>query len=152
MIKEIGGFIEINGEQIPSKDAMSLIKMICNDAKQVAGEFHNMNRSPKFRANWPNEYVYADANWRSFMEATRKMYAAKLGDPKTKPEDAHKIHLALVLETMTAKDAEKDNRLQLEPNTQQYVGDPFENKKIVNDFGKQSNTLKEILLDSSAIH
>lgn len=143
--------IEVNGEQITNQEVLDLIKMLCSDAKQVAGVFHGMNRSPKFRRNWPNEYVYADANWRTFMEATRKMYAARLGDPKIKPEEARKIHLALVLEAMTSKDAEKDNRLQLEPNTQQYVGDPFENKKIINDFGKQSNTLHEVLMGSSAI-
>jgi len=37
--------IEINGEQISVKEAASLIKMLCNDAKQIAGEFHNMERS-----------------------------------------------------------------------------------------------------------
>jgi hypothetical protein len=142
--------IEVNGEQIEASEALNLIKMLCNDAKQVAGEFHGMNRSEKFRRNWPNEYVFADANWKTFMEATRAMYAQRLADPRTKPEDARRIHLALVLETMVGKDMEKDNRLQLAPNTQQFVGDPFENKKIVNEFGKQSNTFKELLLSSSS--
>lgn len=143
--------IEINGEQIDAPEATSLIRMICNDAKQVAGVFHGMNRSAKFRRNWPNEYVFADANWKTFMEATRKMYAERLADPKTPPADARKMHLALVLETMIAQETETDNRLQLAPNTQQFVGDPFENKKIVEKFGQQSNTLKEILLGSSAL-
>lgn len=143
--------IEINGQKIEKKEAMDLIRMLCNDAKQVAGVFHGMNRSKKFRANWPNEYVFADANWKTFMEATRKMYADRLNDPKTLPSDARKMHLALVLETMVAKDVEQDNRLQLAPNTQQFVGDPFENKKIIEDFGKQSNTFKELLMGSSAV-
>lgn len=143
--------IEINGEQITAKEAADLIRMLCNDAKQVAGTFHGMNRSTKFRRNWPNEYVFADANWKTFMEATRKMYAQRLVDPLTPPGDARKMHLAMVLETMIGRDAERDNRLQLAPNTQQFVGDPFENKRIVDKFGAQSNTFKEILLGSSSI-
>lgn len=143
--------IEVNGEQLSEKEVTELIRMLCNDAKQVAGVFHGMNRSKKFRVNWPNEYVFADANWKTFMEATRKMYAERLNDPKTLPSDARKMHLALVLETMVARDLEKDNRLQLAPDTQQFAGDPFENNKIVEQFGKQSNTLKEILLGSSAL-
>jgi hypothetical protein len=143
--------IEINGEQITAKEEADLIRMLCNDAKQFAGVFHGENRSPKFRANWPNEYVFADANWKNFVEATRAMYAQRLADPLTPVADARKIHLALVLEAMIGKDAEKDNRLQLAPNTQQFVGDPFENRKIVDKFGKQSNTFKEILMGTSAI-
>lgn len=143
--------IEINGEEIGKTEALDLIRMLCNDAKQVAGTFHGMNRSRKFRRNWPNEYVFADANWKTFMEATRKMYAERLADPKTKPEDARKIHLALVLETMIGHDVEKDNRLQLAPNTQQYVGDAFENRKIADQFGNQSNTFKELLMGTSAV-
>lgn len=143
--------IEVNGEQLSEKESAELIRMLCNDAKQVAGVFHGMNRSKKFRANWPSEYVFADANWKNFMEATRKMYADRLNDPKCLPADARKMHLALVLEAQIAKGVETDNRLQLSPNTQQFVGDPFENKKIVETFGKQSNTLKEVLMGSSAL-
>ncbi len=123
--------------------------MLCNDAKQIAGVFHGMNRSAKFRRNWPNEYVFADANWKNFMESARAMYAERLGDPKTPPSDARKMHLALVLQTMAEQGVEKDNRLQLAPNTQQFEGDPFENRKIVEQWGKQSNTFKELLMSSS---
>lgn len=141
--------IEINGEQISAHEAASLVRMLCNDAKQIAGTFHGMNRSAKFRANWPNEYVFADANWKTFVEASRSMYAQRLADPKTPPVDARRMHLAMVLQTMAEQGAEKDPRLQLAPNTQQYVGDPFENRKIVNDFGKHSGTFKDLLMGSA---
>ena len=62
--------IVINGEQITKDEAMKLVRMLCNDAKKMAGEFHGMNRSEKFRINWPNEYRFADANWKSFIELT----------------------------------------------------------------------------------
>lgn len=54
--------IEINGESIPVTEARELIRMLFEDAKQVAGEFHNMERSDKFRVNWPSEYEFADRN------------------------------------------------------------------------------------------
>lgn len=144
--------ITINGEQISASEAAGLVRMLCNDAKQIAGVFHGMNRSDKFRRNWPNEYVFADTNWKTFVEAARAMYAERLKDPKTPPADARKMHLALVLQTMAEQGAEKDPRLQLAPNTQQFEGDPFENRKIIEDFGKQSNTFKELLMSSTRFH
>jgi hypothetical protein len=144
-------FLIVNGERVEKSEVLDLIRMLCNDAKEIAGEFHNMNRSEKFRRNWPNEYVYADANWKSFMEAARAMYAARLGDPKTPPGDARRIHLALVLDAMTRQGAETDNRLQIRPNTQQFDGDKFDNKKIVNDFGKQSDTFADLLMSNTAV-
>jgi hypothetical protein len=149
----IGDFIEVNGEHIPKSEALSLVRMFYNDAKQIAGVFHGMNRSDKFRANWPDEYVFADANWRNFLEACRAMYAERLGDPKTPPADARKMHLAIVLHTMVEQEAsEKYGGLQIAPNTQQFDGDRFENRKIVENFGKQSNTFKELLLGSTRYH
>ena len=148
--KIVGDYIPINGEQIPVSEALSLVRMLCNDAKQIAGEFHNMNRSVKFRLNWPNEYLFADANWKNFLEAARTMYAERLGDPKTPPKEARMMHLALVLQTMAEQGAEQSPRLQIAPNTQQFVGDPFENRKIADQFGKQSNTFEELLMSSTA--
>lgn len=144
--------IEINGEQLSKTEALSLVRMLCNDAKQIAGQFHGMNRSAKFRKNWPNEYVFADAEWKNFVATARAMYAARLGDPKTPPPEARKMHLALLLQTMAEQGAEKDTRLQIAPNTQQFVGDPYENRKIVDQFGPQSNTFKELLMNSTRYH
>lgn len=145
----IGDYLEINGERIPVSEAAGLVRMLCSDAKQIAGEFHGMNRSAKFRANWPNEYVFADANWKTFMEAARTMYAQRLGDPKTPPAEARKMHLALVLQTMAEQGADKDPRLQIAPNTQQFEGDSYENRRIAADFGTHSMTFKELLMSTA---
>lgn len=142
--------IEINGQKIAKSEALDCVRMLCNDAKQLAGQFHGQNRSEKFRKNWPNEYVFADANWKSFVEAARSYYAQLLGDPKVPEYDKRRMHIALVVQSLAEQGAQKDTRLQLAPNTQQFVGDPFENRKIVNEFGKHSNTLKELLLSSSS--
>ena len=132
-------FIEINGENISAKEALDLTRMLYHDAREVAGEFYDMNRSTKFRTNWPNQDRFADCNWKTFVETTRQMYAERLGDPKTSPEDARKMHLALVLQAMMAKGEEADNRLQIAPNTAQFEGDKRENKKIMEKFGPNPN-------------
>jgi hypothetical protein len=142
---------EINGEFVSSKDAGDLIRMLYNDAKQVAGVFHGMNRSKKFRKNWPNEYVFAESEWKTFVAATRQMYLDRLKDPKTLPYDAQRMFKALYLERLAAQGQEADNRLQLAPNTQQFVGDKFENKKIAEKFGTESNSFAKLALGSTAI-
>lgn len=143
------GMIDVAGEQITAKEAMSLVRMLCNDAKQIAGEFHGMNRSEKFRINWPDEYRFADANWKTFVEPCRAMYAARLADPKTPPADARKMHLALVLQAMMGAGEETDSRLQIAPNTQAFVGDKAENRKTLEKFGKVPN-LRAALMNSVA--
>lgn len=143
--------IVINGQVVEESEAMGLVRMLCNDAKKIAGEFYEQKRSAKFRANWPNAYEFADANWKTFVVAARAMYAERLGDPKTPPHEARKMHLALVLQAEMGKGQEADNRLQLKPNTQQFVGDPYENRKIVDTWGKRANSLRERLLGSSTL-
>lgn len=141
--------IVINGENLDTKEAAALIRMLCEDAKQIAGVFHGMNRSEKFRINWPDEYKFADANWKTFVDAARQMYASRLADPKTPKADARKMHLALVLQAEMAKGQEADNRLQLAPNTQQFEGDKIENRKILQKFGRVPN-FRAALLNSVA--
>lgn len=142
---------DINGEFVSSKDAGDLIKMLYNDAKQVAGIFHGMNRSGKFRKNWPNEYVFAESEWKNFVVATRQMYLDRLNDPKTLPSDGQRMFKALYLERLASQGREADNRLQLAPNTQQFVGDKYENNKIAEKFGTDSNSFAKLALGSTAI-
>lgn len=144
--------IEINGEQISNEEATRLVRMLCEDAKKIAGEYHGMKRSAKFRVNWPDEYKFASANWRTFVASVRKMYADRLGDPKTKPEDARMMHFALVLQAKMGQGQETDNRLQLAPNTQQFVGDAYENKKIVEKFGVNKNMRAALMNNIATRH
>lgn len=134
----------IGNEVISIRDAMNLVALIQHDAREMAGEFHGMNRSAKFRANWPNEYEFADANWKTFVQAVRMMYSERLGDPKTSPDDARRMYLAMLVERAYSSGLERmgregDTRLQLAPNTQQFDGDAAENKKIVQDYGTGQN-------------
>ena len=144
--------ITINGEHISTKEALSLVKMLCHDAEQIAGEFHGMNRSEKFRLNWPDEDAFAKANWKTFVEPCRQMYAERLGDPKTPPADARKMHLALVLQAMMAQGQEVDNRLQIAPNSQQFFGDRAENRNILERFGKRPNFRAALMNAAAKLH
>ena len=128
-------YIEINGENISAKEAMGLTRMLYHDAREVAGVFYDMNRSEKFRTNWPNQDRFADCNWKTFVEATRQMYAERLGDPTLDPVQGRKMHLALVLQAMMAKGEEADNRLQLAPGTLAFEGATAENRKTMERFG-----------------
>lgn len=149
-MSDLNGF-DINGEFVSAKEAGDLIKMLYNDAKQVAGVFHGMNRSKKFRRNWPNEYLFAESEWKNFVVATRSMYLDRLKDPKTLPSDGKRMFQALYLERLASEGREQDQRLQLAPNTQQFVGDPYENKKISEKFGDHSNSFAELALGSTAL-
>ena len=138
-------FIEINGENISTKEALDLTRMLYHDASEVAGGFYEMNRSEKFRTNWPNQDRFVATNWKTFVEATRQIYAARLGDPKTPPAEARKMHLALVLQAMMAKGEEADNRLQIAPGTQAFEGDKAENRKTMERFGPNPNLRAAIM-------
>jgi hypothetical protein len=141
--------IDINGEMLSEHETEQLIKMLLNDAKRMAGEFHNMNRSEKFRANWPDEYKFADLEWRNFVDATIKLYAELLGKTETSEYLKGRMHKAIVLWAHISGEMPKDNRIQLQPGTLQFEGDPYENKKILETYGKGQN-LRAALLNSAA--
>jgi hypothetical protein len=141
--------LDVAGQVISTKEADDLVSMLIHDAGEIAGQFYDMDRSEKFRLNWPSQDNFVDANWKSFVEAARSLYAQRLGDPKTPPEEARKMHLAIVLQEMVGHGQEKDNRLQLAPNSQQFEGDKRANKKILENFGKKQN-LRAGLLNSVA--
>lgn len=150
----IGIELDINGEKIGVAEATNLIRMLDHDAKEIAGVFYDMDRSPKFRVNWPDQDRFVAANWKTFIAAARAMYAERLGDPKTPPHEARMMSLALILghkleKSMALLGVAPDDRLQLKPNTQQFVGDKYENKKIVEKFGMKPN-LRAALLNSAA--
>ena len=145
------GMIVVNGEQLHTSECAELLRMLYKDAEQIAGEFHGMNRSLKFRVNWPDVDVFVKANWKSFVAPTRAMYAERLGDPKTPAGDARKMHLALVLEKEIARGQETDNRLQIAPGTQQFEGDKFENRNIVDKFGLRPNFRAQLAAGAAKI-
>jgi hypothetical protein len=134
----------VGGEIITPKAAMNLIAMIEKDAKEFAGVFYDMTRSAKFRINWPVQDIFVESEWRNFVQAVRAMYSERLGSEKTPRDIARKMYLAMLLERaysegLKAQGAEADTRLQLAPGTQQFEGDKYENRQIVEKFGLAPN-------------
>lgn len=134
----------IGGEIISAKGAMALMAMMEHDAKEFAGVFYEQNRTPKFRVNWPVQDVYVAAEWRTFIAAVRAMYSERMGSPKTPPDLAKRLYLAILVERAFAKGmealgAESDTRLQIAPGTAAFDGDKYDNRKIVENFGVAPN-------------
>jgi hypothetical protein len=133
--------IDLGLVQVTPREARECMRMMLHDARELAGQFHEQDRSEKFRANWPDEYKFARANWKSFIQAVIQAYATLMGQTSVPDVDKHRMYVARLLWEHVSKDkvAEADNRLQLFPNTQQFVGDPFENRKIKQQFGLAKN-------------
>lgn len=131
--------IDLGLIQVKKREAADCVKMLMNDARELAGQFHGENRSEKFRLNWPDEYKFADANWKSFVQDTITAYATLMGHEHVPEEDKRRMYIARIVWEHASQEGEKDTRLQLFRNTQQFVGDPFENRKILRDFGKVPN-------------
>lgn len=132
-------FIDLGLVQVTPKEGADCVKMLIGDAKELAGVYHGQNRSEKFRNNWPDERKFASSNWRSFVQAVIEGYAALLGKPHVQENDKHRMYVARLMWDKLEKDKEPDNRLQMRPNTQQFVGDAYENRKIKDQFGVHQN-------------
>lgn len=132
--------IDLGLLQVTPEEAADCVKMLMNDAKQMAGVYHGKTRSEKFRNNWPDEYKFAASNWKSFVQAIIEGYASALGKPHVSEVDKRRIYIARLMWARLEQDAKQaDNRLQMRPNTQQFVGDPIENRKIKQQFGTHRN-------------
>ncbi len=133
--------IDLGLVQVTPREAKDCVRMMIHDAREFAGQFHGENRSEKFRTNWPDEYKFARMNWKSFIEAVIQTYAALMGMQHVSEADKHRMYVARLMWEKLQDDpaAERDSRLQMFPNTQQFVGDPFENRRISKDFGKHGN-------------
>jgi len=148
----IGDYMLVNGEQIPIDEVKKLLSMFYNDCKQIAGHFYEMERSPKFRANWPIDTVYVNCNWRNFFQETREFYASLLGNDHVSPYDKHRIFLAIALHDQVEKCSPKFEGVQMFRGTQQFEGDRYENRRITESYGRHSNTFKELLMGGTRYH
>ena len=144
--------IPINGEVISRHEAAQVIRTFIHDCQEVCGEFHTMRRSKKFRANWGNDQVYAAINWRHFVDATRRLYSQRLGDPFTPPHEARQMHLAIVLWDMIGQGQEGNPAIQIARDTEAFEGDKIVNRETVEQFGPQSNTIAEAVLGPPTRH
>src|SRR5262249_53916539 len=135
----VARLIDLGLFHVTPEEGVDCVKMLISDAKQLAGIYHGKTRSEKFRNNWPDEYKFASSNWRSFVQAVIEGYAGLLGRPHVREEDKRRMYIARIMWDRIGEGKEPDNRLQMRPNTQQFVGDAFENRKIKEKFGVHRN-------------
>lgn len=138
----------VDGNLLQDDEVRKLMALVENDAKKVAGEFHGQTRSAKFRMTWPNEYDFADRNWKNFVAAVRMMYAERLADPHTSPKDAETMHHALCVQAMMGAGPNAPTPVQSLPNTENFVGDKAENRRTDESFGvgQGQGSLKDRML------
>ena len=126
-------------EELSVHEVAQRIRIIYDLARDLAGEFYDKDRSEKFRNNWPSQDEYAKASWKSFVEEARAKLVAQLNDPHKSVREKNIIWSAIVLERKIAQGGESDTRIQIRKDSQQFIGDKFENKKILQDFGTNRN-------------
>ena len=144
-------YIIVNGVRLTVKEAGKRIKVIYDLAKEIAGEFYDMNRSDKFRINWPDQDEFAASEWKSFVESARILLTQMLTKQEVPTSDKDRIAQALIIETEIAQGMERDARLQIFKGSQQFFGDKYENKNILEKFGKAPN-MRAYLRRSTVLH
>jgi|SRR5579859_980293 len=140
----------VGGEVITAGDAMKLVDTIYERAYDIAGAFYENNRSEKFRSSWPNVYEYADANKKAFVAQARADFSRILADPHGDEKQKRRVYLAMLLERafsegLAALGRESNTRLQVMRETQQFEGESRENRKTIDNFGRQES-LRAVLM------
>lgn len=67
-------------------------------AKDIAGAYYEMDRSPQFRINFPIPELYIMTSWHKFIDAAREAMAEELMNPNVSEDRKQKIYEALLHE------------------------------------------------------
>lgn len=92
-------------------------------AEQLAGDFYEHERSPTFRATWPNQDKFVQAKWIHHVDQAVKQLAGMLGHPAVPEQAKHEIAAALIEFNASATRPGARDVIQLTPNTEAYEGD-----------------------------
>ena len=138
-------------EELSPEEVGQRIRIIYDKARDLAGEFYDNDRSEKFRVNWPSQDEYAKCNWKSYVEEARAQLVRVLADPNIPISEKNKIWSAIVLERKVNELKPADSGVQIRKDSQQFIGDKYENRKIKERFGSSTN-LRAWLKRSVAVH
>lgn len=123
---------------------------IVHDAKELAGCFYEKNRSDKFRASWPNQMTYVNTKWPHFVQGVREGYAELLGHPGTPEDMKERIYEALLDNATEVHSDSAASPIQIAKNSQQFIGDRYENRKIIEAAGREAASLASRLRSTTA--
>lgn len=122
---------------------------IMHEAKEFAGVFYDQDRSALFRSMWPSQDEYVKFKWPHFVVAVRDVWATMLG--RDDVPEAHKkyIYEALIGDAAGARSHQASDVVQLAPNTQQFEGDPFENRETAKNIANGGSTHKHLMITAA---
>lgn len=102
---------------------------IVHEAKEFAGTFYDQDRSALFRSMWPSQDEYVSHKWPHFVAAVKQVWSTMLGDPSVPQSIKDYCYDAIVADSRGASSPNALDVVQLAPGTQQFHGDPFENRQ-----------------------
>lgn len=124
---------------------------IVHEAKEFAGCFYEKKRSGLFRDMWPSQDEYVKHKWPHFVEAVREVWSAMLGRNDVPESHKQYIYEALIADAKESNSPNASTVIQIAPGTQQFEGDPFENRQTAKNIANGSST-HEYLMNSAMKH
>lgn len=113
---------------------------IVHEAKEFAGVFYDQDRSALFRSIWPTQDEYVRHKWPHFVAGVREAWSAMLGKPEIPQNVKDYVYDALIADASERNSHSALDVVQLAPGTQQFAGDPFENRETAKNIGNGSDT------------
>lgn len=124
---------------------------IVHDAKEMAGEFYDRDRSETFRRTWPSEMEYVNTKWPHFVVAVREIYAELLGRPSVPDDVKEELYEALLDQAAEARCDGAHSPLPILKDTETFFGDRRENIRTRENYGSHARTLAQKLRTTSAL-
>lgn len=96
------------------------VQLVRMAAKEIAGAYYDLERSPQFRKNFPDQRLYVRLRWPHFVEEARKQLSGMLGNSMTPDHQKREIYEALIedkrrQDTARARDLRTLHQADLEP-------------------------------------
>ena len=126
-------------------------KRIVHDAKEMAGEFYERDRSVTFRRTWPSEKEYVNTKWTHFVKPVREVYAELLGMPNVADDEKEAMYEALLDQAEDVTSDGAASPLQLVKDSEAFFGDRKENARTQESFGSEARTWREKLRSTTAL-
>lgn len=124
-------------------------KAIVHEAKEFAGVFYDQDRSALFRTMWPNQDEYVRTKWPHFVAAVRQVWSGMLGQPEVPDNFKEYIFKALISDANADSSMSALDVVQLAPGTQQFHGDPYENRQTASNIGNGGSTHRHLMMSGA---
>lgn len=161
----------VDGERLTNSEVRKLIRFFDQECKEMAGAFFEQcrkgllgdaGRSEKFRAFWSEigfrcgsdpQLCYVESHYQNFAEDVRRELAGLLAQPHVREKDKEQIHKALCVQEILGAHSQH-TPVQLNKDSQQFAGDPFEVKQIATTYGKHAepSQIQKLLSTTATRH